>query len=488
MTAKHSVSCELYLDNNSTTPICDEALNEYTKWARIARNPSVGSKSAEKTKLMIKESKEELLRLCGCSLNPKSPDAYTVIYTSCASESNCFIIRSTVCAYKRLRNVKPALIVSAIEHESIMSCCKSLEEDNLADISYVSPNIEGSIPIYGIESAIKPNTCLISVMFANNEIGTINNVREIGALAHKNNIPFHTDAVQVFGKYQIDIPRNNIDALSASYHKFNGPMGLGILFIRNQFIEGYDLHGQINGTQQQNLRGGTENVPAIAAGVVALKCAYKNRGEKNQKLAQLRKELINGLSGIYPIGDYAKYVKKSMQEEVDKYPIEYDPASEGYTEQNHSSIIDDFAPVELLILGPPVEKTARYLPNTVLIAIAKNQEDKYGPLCNINLKKDLDKKDIIVSIGSACQTANHSISHVMKAIRMPENVGRGIIRISLGDNNTSADVKRFLIEFENCCRKQIHLPVAKGDTKPVRVKPLKPTKSIATKSTKSKKH
>ncbi len=258
------MSIEVYLDNNGTTPICQESLDALTKWATSARNPSTSSKTADKTKAMIKESKDDLLRLCGCSTSDRSQDAYTVIYTSGATESNCLIIRSAVCAYRRLQKVKPSVIVSAIEHESIISCCKSLEEDNLADIVYIMPNIEGTIPIYSIEGAIRKDTCLISVMFANNELGTINNIREIGALAHKHNIPFHTDAVQGFGKYQIDLPRNNIDAMSASYHKFNGPMGFGILIIRYEFLNGYELHGQINGTLQGHLRGGTENVPAIA--------------------------------------------------------------------------------------------------------------------------------------------------------------------------------------------------------------------------------
>ena len=141
----------VYLDNNGTTHMDNEAIETLTKWCKIAQNPSSSSMCAEKSKNLIKLAKKELIKHCG------GIGKYTVIYTSGATESNCFIIRSTVMAYNRIKKIKPTIIISAIEHESIISCCKSLENDNLVKIVYIIPNIEGSIPITSIENAISKN-------------------------------------------------------------------------------------------------------------------------------------------------------------------------------------------------------------------------------------------------------------------------------------------------------------------------------------------
>ena len=450
----------VYLDNNGGTQMDDKAAKTMSQWCLMAKNPSSSSKCAKKSKDLIKLTKEEILKHCKCPIKKSSPNSYSVIFTSGATESNCMIIRSIVSSYRRLLKSKPNIIVSAIEHESIISCCKSLEKHNEADIIYIMPNIEGKIPISSIEQSINENTALISVMFANNEIGTINNVAEIGELAKRYQIPYHCDAVQGFGKFQIDLPHNSIDVLSASFHKLNGPQGLGILILKNTLIDEYELEGQITGTQQDGLRGGTENVPAIAGAAKAFEVAFQDRGAKNEKMFQLRHQLIEGLSKIYPIGSYTDYVRRAERAKVDAFPIEYDPSSEGYTDpesrkKGKSIYVDEVKPVEIVILGPPNEERKCYLPNTLLFSVVKNKLDRHGPFCNVKLKEDLDKKGIVVSIGSACHTADQDISHVMKAIRMPENVGRGVIRVSFGDHNTVSDVKDFLKAFETCSKKQI---------------------------------
>ena len=461
----------LYLDNNGTTQMGSEAIAMLTQWCKIAQNPSSSSKCAEKSKELIKLAKKELIKHCG------GTGKYTVIYTSGATESNCFIIRSTVLAYNRIKKTKPTIIISAIEHESIMSCCKSLEEDNLVKIIYIIPNIEGSIPIASIEKAIAKNNdiCLISIMFANNEIGTINNVKEIGALAHQHEIPFHVDAVQGFGKYKINLIKNNIDALSASFHKFNGPKGLGLLFINNDLISGYGLQGQINGTQQNSLRGGTENVPAIASSVVALKNTFNSRGEKNRKMLKMRNAIIKGLKDAYPIGEYADYVKRDIHNSVDFNGIDYDPAIGGFEEIDDSEFIEPVNDVEIVILGPPQNQITRILPNTILLSVAKNIHDKYGTFCNSKLRQDLDKKGVVVSVGSACNSSSDHASHVVNAIKAPSVIKRGIIRVSLGDENTPQDVEKFLSIFKSCVNKQI--ATKRSST----VKSTKP-KSVSTKS------
>lgn len=462
---------QIYFDNNGTTQIENDVVNELCSWAKSARNPSSSSKTANECREMIQKSKDKLLQHCG-AYNTRGNE-YTVIYTSGATESNCCIIKSCALSFRRIRGFKPVIIISAIEHESIISACNNLSEDDIADIIQVMPNCEGSIAVHSIEKAIneanKDNqltgnrVALISVMFANNEIGTINNIREIGALAHKHNIPFHTDAVQGFGKFRIDLVQNNIDALSASYHKFYGPMGLGILIIKNNLISGYNLIGIINGRQQEGLRGGTENVPAIAAGSLALELAFRSRPIKNQHLFKLRNYFIKELSKRFPIGLYENYVRRSMQERVDLYPIMYDPASRGGEHIEGGAVqsvlsIDALPQIEICILGPPIQESARILPNTILLSVVKNVADKYGPFCNVKLRSDLDNMNCIVSIGSNCNTGVKEISHVLRAIKMPPNVGRGVIRVSFGDSNTTAEIDTFLDNFETCVWKQAVRP------------------------------
>lgn len=449
----------VYFDNNGGTKMCKPGIDALTKWSQLAYNPSSTCKDGIRSKEMIKAAKQQLIDHVSCSSNEKSKDYYHAIYTSGATESNCFIIRSCVSAYKRTCNVKPCIVISSIEHASIIACCDNLAENDLAHIIQIAPNCEGSILIRDIEEVIKTNDniALISIMFANNEIGTVNNVKEIGALAHNYDIPFHTDASQMFGKFKINLPKNNIDAMSISFYKMYGPMGLGVLFIKDEFVKGYSLKGIINGTQQNNLRGGTENVPAIAASATSLVNCFKNRDKKNATLFELRNLLYSGLEKIYPFGDYVKYVKKSIQDEIDMYNVEYDPANLGYDENNENKevISFDFNPVEIIVFGPPIDKTKRYIPNTLLISVVKNVHDRYGPFCNIKLKEDLNKKGFVVSIGSACHSNSDKKSHVLTALKCPENVGRGVIRISIGDYNTKDEIKRFLETFEICCNKQI---------------------------------
>jgi len=444
----------VYLDNNATTEINPKVLDTMQYWCKNAKNPSSDSKCAQASRDVIEQAKNALLNHCGCSNK-----TYTVIYTSGATESNCLLIRSIVHSYTRIRKVKPTLLVSAIEHESIMSCCNSLMQDELANIIYLEPNYQGAIPISVVEEGLQaPNIALICCMFANNEIGTINNLKEIGALAHKHHIPVMSDATQLFGKYKINIPGNNIDALSATFHKLGGPLGCGLLILRNELIDGYNLVGLINGTQQGGLRAGTENVPAIAASAVAIVEAFKHREEKNAKMLLLRTKIIEGLGKIYPIGEYAEYLRREMRAEVDEYKSEADPSSDDIIEvdvKNKALYVSPTNPIELIILGPPIDKPSRYLPNTILLAVAKNVQDRYGNFCNVKLKKDLDYYGVVCSIGSACNTNNNKRSHVLNAIRMPENLGRGVIRLSLGDNSTDEDVRIFLSAFKKALSKQI---------------------------------
>jgi cysteine desulfurase len=321
--------------------------------------------------------------------------------------------------------LKPHIITSMVEHHSIIECLKDLTENGDIDVSYIAPTIYGNVLPEDVEKEIRPNTCLITIMFANNEIPVINNIEDIGVIAHKNRIPMHSDCVQIFGKYKIDIIRNNIDALSACAHKFYGPKGIGVLILNNKLIEGYGLTAEINGSQQHGLRGGTENIAAIASMLTALKYAFMNRKKKNEKLFKLREYFIEKLSKIFEIGDFVEYVN---DEEL---------ASR--------------KPLDIVFLGPPEDKKGFILPNTILLSVAKNRG---RPFCNIELKKFLDDKNCVVSIGSACLTKNDKASHVLMAIGAPPVIRRGVIRVSFGDNNTIDEINKFMSVLKQGIEKQ----------------------------------
>jgi cysteine desulfurase len=414
----------IYLDNNGTTKMCKSSKDAMIKWLDSRSNPSSDSILATKSKELVSCARNYMLK--HCSTNGKT---YTVIFTSGASESNCLILLSVADAYKKHTGRKPHIITSATEHKSIIQCCNNLKKNNRADITFIEPNAYGFIDPQLILRSINSNTALVSIMAANNELGTINNIYQIGKITDDKKVPFHTDAVQLFGKYKIPLGRNKIDALSMSFHKLYGPMGLGMLIVSNNLIKGYDLKGQISGSQQFELRGGTENVPAIAAAVACTGDTFKNRELKNKKMYELKKRFILELEKHIPQGMYESYFQKKKPN------------------QN-----------EFVILGPKCNNNIRnpnVLPNTLLISFVKNiGETKF---CNIDLKKHLNKKDIVVSVGSACSTISEKASHVLYSIKAPPVIKQGVIRISLSDHTTLKEiitaVKEIIIAVKNQFKK-----------------------------------
>ncbi len=401
----------VYFDNNGTTLPATQVINVFNKWLSCY-NPSSSSQYAHSAKAMIEKTKNDILAHCGVS-----SATHTIVFNSGASEGNNFIIRACSKAYRKKAlearsNVLPHIIVSAMEHNSTIECVNDLVEHKYITASFVQPTIYGNILPESVEREILPNTCLISVMYANNEIPIINNISDIAKVAHRNNIPFHTDAVQVFGKFKINIKKDDIDALTFSGHKFYAPKSAGGIIINNELLEGYHLSAEISGTQQGGLRGGTENVPGIISLGTALKLAFNKRKEKNAKLLSLRNRMLEKLSKIYTFAEYIDYLE----------------------EKQHQNL-------ELISLGPPSEEKAFVLPNTILLSVCKNTGI---PFCNIDLKNFLDKKGFIVSVGSVCNTSSPKASHVLTAIGAPPVIKRGVIRISFGDLNTTQEVDSFV--------------------------------------------
>lgn len=425
-----------YLDNASTTLMCKEAKEEFIKWA-ACYNPSSDSVLSKPVKELLENASQTILDHC----NTVSTD-YTVLFTSGATESNSMCLQSAVFAFKKqLLDMKlmskPHIITSMIEHHSIIETCRFLETYHDVEVTYLQPNIYGSIPADAVEKAITPTTCIISIMYANNELGAISNIVEILKIARKNKIPFHSDCVQIFGKYKIDLSICPIDAISARFHKFQGPKGVGLLILNNKFISGYKLPALIAGSQQGGLRGGTENVAGIAAGIAALKVTFKNRSEKNAKLYMLRDTLCKELSDTYKIGNYIDYVYEYVGEPQHKPTID--------TKKKPKE------PLEIVFMGNPITMPKLSLNNILCISVAKN---KGTPFCNVKLKKFLDDAGVTVSIGSACLTKSDKASHVMQGIAAPDVIRRGVIRISMGDTSTKHDIAKFMSVFKKGVEEQ----------------------------------
>lgn len=437
---------ELYFDNNSHTFICPKAQEALIKWAKYY-NPSGDSKYAKESRDVITRALKFMHEHCGTS-----SETHKIIFTSGASESNSTILRSVAYAMRNLSEklMKPYIIASAIEHHNIIQTLEDISKEGVCEVKYVKPNIYGQINPNEVEQEIQSIkdaggvVILITIMFANNETGAINNIPKIGEIAEKHQIPLHTDAVQVFGKFRVNLPNNRIAALSASFHKIYGPGGIGLLVIENSLIEGYKLTSIISGTQQNGLRGGTENVPAIASAMEAMKWTFKDRTEKNKKLFAMKTRIIEKFKKHYTFGNLLEYILDRTEKDTTTDEIKIKNDKIGGEPEKKEEEQEEKKPLELVIIGPPLERNNSCIPNTLLIAIAKNTGENF---CNIVFKQALAKKGVIVSIASACLTSQPKASHVLTAMDLPPVIRRGVIRISLGDYNTMEECDAFASIF-----------------------------------------
>lgn len=425
----------IYLDNNGTTkasPGCKKAVLD---WIRCQSNPSGSTFIGQASKNLIDKTEEWIRKEFDLK-------GYKILFTSGASESNCSFIKSITDSWlKAFPNQIPHIISSSIEHKSIIECLNQLVSLKRAEVTFVDPNKYGIIDPQSIEAELKPNTALVTVIYANNETGSLNPVSKIAQITHAKNIPFHTDAVQIFGKIPLQIKKLGIDALSMSFHKLYGPMGLGLLIIKDDLIKGYKLESQICGSQQNGLRGGTEPVPLIAGAAAALVDNFKDRKAKNLKVLKLRELLISLLKKDFNVIGYADYLQEKKHNK---------PNLETTTPKKFDKCIK-----QIVIIGPPQEHKQLYLPSTILMSIV----DHGKRICNVKLKKLLESKNVIVSIGSACNTASPKASHVLTALGAPPEIKQGVLRVSLGDYNTVEDVKKFIQIFKDCLLNcDIYLP------------------------------
>ena len=365
----------IYLDNSATTKIKTEVLNEMMPYLTTEYgNPSSLYSIGRKAKKRIEAARKQVAELINC--NP-----HEIYFTGSGSESDNTALKGFAYANKEKGN---HIITSKIEHHAILETCETLEKQGF-EVSYINVDEDGVIKIAELENAIKPSTILISVMTANNEIGTIEPIEEIARIAHEHNIAFHTDAVQAIGNMPIDVEKMGIDMLSLSGHKIGAPKGIGALYIKS----GIKVEKYINGGhQERNQRAGTENVAGIVGLGKACELANKNMDTHIKNLSRLR--------------DY--YIMKLQKEMPNKIRIN------GTMEQR--------------------------LPGNANISFEGANASE--------LIYKLDEKGICVSSGSACSSGSTSPSHVLTAINVPEKYLNSAIRITFGDNNTFEQVDYLL--------------------------------------------
>lgn len=398
-----------YLDNNATTKLSDAAKKITVKWLSACANPSGSNQIATKAKKLIDKTREYVRTLC----NAKD---YDVIFTSGATESNCLVIKSIVDSW--IKNVKsiPHIITSALEHKSVLECLQQLEELKRVDVTILQPTPTGQISPLDVEAALRSTTALVTIMAANNETGVMNPISRIATMCHKCKVPFHSDCVQLFGKIRLDLPKLGIDAISVSMHKLYGPMGVGLLILKQSVIKGYKLQSQIAGTQQGGLRGGTENVPGIISSLAAMMHNFTNRQVKNSRLEKMKMTIVDLLREHYTLLTGISLASLETPE----------------TGKEEAVVVIGLAPDHKMTL-----------PNTLLLSYLNYNAE----VCNVKMKACLEKRGFIVSIGSACNTSSAKASHVLTALKAPPVVRRGTLRISLGDGNTLAQCRKFVSAF-----------------------------------------
>ena len=368
----------VYADHAATTAVTDTALAAMLPhFTRDYGNPSSLYRFAQESKTHLEQARAQV----AACLNARPEEIY---FTSGGTEADNWALRG-VAELMALKGKKTGhIITTAIEHHAILHTAQYLEKQGY-EVTYLPVDGDGLVDPAAVEGAIRPDTILISVMAANNEIGTIQPIAEIGAIAKAHKVLFHTDAVQAVGHIPVDVEAWNVDLLSLSGHKFGGPKGIGALYMRKPLRLPALIQG---GGQEKGRRSGTENVPGAVGMAAALKEAVEHLPEESARLAALRDKLIAGLS---------------------KLP---------YTR----------------LTGHP----AKRLPGTASFVFEGVEGEA--------LLLHLDAKGICASSGSACSSASLDPSHVLLSIGLPHAIAHGSLRLSLGSDNTEADVDYILKE------------------------------------------
>jgi cysteine desulfurase len=363
----------IYLDHSATTAVDPRVIEAMLPfWTEHYGNPSSIYGLGRRAAAALEDARSRAARLLNCQ-------PAEIVFTSCGTESDNLALRGV--ALTQAARGRRHIVTTPIEHHAILHTAADLAEHFDCDVTTVPVDRFGRVDPAAVAAALRPDTALISVMYANNEVGTIEPVAEIGALARSRGVPFHTDAVQAGGYLPLDVQALNVDLLALSAHKFHGPKGVGLLYVRR----GIRLQTtQTGGSQERNRRAGTENVPYVVGMVRALEIAQAERETEGARLADLRDRLANGLLSRIPGAELTGHPRQRLPGHV-----------------------------SLLLRGIEAEP--------LLIA--------------------LDLAGVAASSGSACASGSPTPSHVLTALGYGPQEAMGALRLTLGRENTKDDLE-----------------------------------------------
>jgi len=369
----------VYLDNAATTPVDPrvfDAMRPY--WLEEWGNPSSVYAIGRRARRALDNARDRCAQVLNCRANE-------IIFTGCGSESDNLAIKGSAIALSEQRGWKH-IVTSRIEHHAVLHACEWLSTHLRFEVTYIDVDQHGQVDPASVAAAVRPDTAVVSIMYANNEVGTIEPITEIARAVKAVNpgTVFHTDAVQAGGLLPIDVQALEVDSLALSGHKFYAPKGVGLLYVRRGTPLVHLLSG---GGQERGIRAGTENVAYIVGMTAALELAAEERDTRVAHVSGLRDRLINGIT-----------------EEI----------------------------ADARVTGHPTQR----MPNSASFAIAGADGE--------SLLLNLDQEGIYASSGSACTSGTLEISHVLRALGLPEVEARGSLRLTTGIRSTDADVDRLL--------------------------------------------
>ncbi len=365
----------VYMDHSATTPVDPEVFNAMIPYyTDIYGNSSSVHSQGQKAHRALEQAREQVAALIGASSNE-------IIFTAGGTEAdNQAII--TFMTHERQKKGKH-LITSAIEHHAVLHTCEFLAKQGF-ELTVLPVNSYGTVEPDALRAALRPDTALVSIMHANNEIGTIEDIKTLASISHEAGAAFHTDAVQTVGKIPVNVKELGVDLLSASAHKLYGPKGIGILFAKKGVHIGSYLHG---GAHERNLRAGTVNVPGVVGFAKAAELAEQRLPQNTAHLKELSSRLASGILDVIP------------NSRLTGHPVDRLPGS--------VSVVFDYVEGESILL----------------------MLDSYG---------------IMASSGSACTSGSLDPSHVLLAIGLPHETAHGSLRLTMGKDNTAEDVEYVL--------------------------------------------
>lgn len=403
-----------FLDANAGTPCRREVVDAMVAWMNRGNTASEHASALEARALTANLRGEIAVE---CAFELEGSQAYDVHFTSGGAESNALVLTSAVRSFATKTKRMPHVITSAADHASVLDCCAQLEADRMCQLTVLAAP-GGRVDPEALRRALRPSTCLVSIIAASGDTGAINDLRALAQVARGAQVPFHTDAVQLFGRLPLRARALGLDAFSLSAHKFGGPPGVGALVVRRAFADGYGLRPQV-------FRGGTDNTPGLAATLAALQGATDARGDKNERARKLCAAIRTALAA------------RLLCFEAAEHPADPLPSIDGGITPGAKPFGGSAAACRAIAGDAPVvfwisanDETA--LPNTLTLAV------RQAGFCARAARAALERRGVIVGVVDSKMAAS---------LDLPAALASGAVRVSLGDDATTADIRKFIVEF-----------------------------------------